>query len=383
MEMLLFLIIPLISAGAYDFRMFMILSKLLCTPTTAFLFSILYESSIFSIPQLIMQQSTLKKLSEVLGISISTVSRALKDHPDISASTKAKVKELAKAMEYEPNAYAVQLRTRQSNVLGILVPSIRNYFYDSFIAAVEEEARTHGYSVLIMQSGDKAEIEAANLHIMRKHMAMGVFVAVTVETEDMSFFQRMEELEVPLVFIDRLPTVGGFTKVSMADEEAAHIAAAAIIAKNKHNVLALFGHPHLSLTQIREKVFTQQFRTNAPQAKLTISYPEYPEKAKEVTMDAFSHQQKPDVIFCMGDMILMGVMKAIHEMDLKVPDDVAIISISNGWIPTLYKPQITYVETSGYKLGKLAFIQMQKRLKQELVAENVCVPSSLVSGGSL
>jgi LacI family transcriptional regulator len=197
-----------------------------------------------------MQQSTLKKLSEVLGISISTVSRALKDHPDISASTKAKVKELAKAMEYEPNAYAVQLRTRQSNVLGILVPSIRNYFYDSFIAAVEEEARTHGYSVLIMQSGDKADIETANLHIMRKHMAMGVFVAVTVETEDMSFFQRMEELEVPLVFVDRVPTVGGFTKVSMADEEAARIAAEAIIEKKKQHVLALFGHPHLSLTQI-------------------------------------------------------------------------------------------------------------------------------------
>ncbi|MBS4062916.1 MAG: LacI family DNA-binding transcriptional regulator [Chitinophagaceae bacterium] len=330
-----------------------------------------------------MQQSTLKKLSEVLGISISTVSRALKDHPDISASTKAKVKELAKAMEYEPNAYAVQLRTRQSNVLGILVPSIRNYFYDSFIAAVEEEARTHGYSVLIMQSGDKAEIEAANLHIMRKHMAMGVFVAVTVETEDMSFFQRMEELEVPLVFVDRVPTVGGFTKVSMADEEAARIAAEAIIEIKKQHVLALLGHPHLSLTQIREKAFTGQLQTKAPQAKLTISYPEYPEKAKEVTMDAFSQQQKPDVIFCMGDMILMGVMKAIHEMDLKVPEDVAIISISNGWIPTLYKPQITYVETSGYKLGKLAFAQMQKRLKQELVAENVCVPSSLVKGGSL
>jgi LacI family transcriptional regulator len=99
-----------------------------------------------------MQQSTLKKLSEVLGISISTVSRALKDHPDISENTKTKVKELATAMEYEPNNYAVQLRTRQSNVLGIMVPTIDNFFYDSFIAAVEEDARVFGYSVMIMQS---------------------------------------------------------------------------------------------------------------------------------------------------------------------------------------------------------------------------------------
>src|SRR5436190_18632438 len=101
-----------------------------------------------------MQKSTLKKLSQSLGISISTVSRALKDHPDISLATKNKVKELAAAMEYEPNSYAVQLRTKQSNVLGILLPSIDNFFYDSFIAAVEDEARRYGYSVLIMQSRD-------------------------------------------------------------------------------------------------------------------------------------------------------------------------------------------------------------------------------------
>ncbi|MBI2730493.1 MAG: LacI family DNA-binding transcriptional regulator, partial [Sphingobacteriales bacterium] len=87
-----------------------------------------------------MQQSTLKKLSETLGISISTVSRALKDHPDISESTKKKVKELAAMMDYEPNLFAIQLRTRKSNVLGVLLPTVNNFFYDSFIAAVEEEA---------------------------------------------------------------------------------------------------------------------------------------------------------------------------------------------------------------------------------------------------
>src|SRR4030095_15780091 len=106
-----------------------------------------------------MQTSTLKKLSQTLGLSISTVSRALKDHPDISEATKTKVKELAAAMGYEPNGYAEQLSNQQSNVLGILVPTIENFFYDSFISAVEEEARKYGYSVLIMQSRDDATIE--------------------------------------------------------------------------------------------------------------------------------------------------------------------------------------------------------------------------------
>jgi LacI family transcriptional regulator len=330
-----------------------------------------------------MQQSTLKKMSEVLGISISTVSRALKDHPDISAATKQKVKELAKAMEYEPNAYAVQLRTKQSNVLGILVPSILNYFYDSFIASVEEEARKHGYSVLIMQSGDRADVESTNLQIMRKHMVMGVFAAITVETEDMSQFNRMEELRVPMVFIDRVPTTDGFTKVSMADEDAARIAAEAIIAKKKKQVLALFGHPHLSLTQRRERIFKKTFAEQSSSTTVSIAYPENPSTSFDVVMNAFSKTKKPDTVFCMGDMILMGVMKAVHRLNLQVPKDVSIIGISNGWIPTLFKPQITYVETSGYKLGKLAFEQMMLRLRNEPVAENVCVPSILMEGGSL
>src|SRR5690349_3545831 len=198
-----------------------------------------------------MQQSTLKKLSEVLGISISTVSRALKNHPDISEATKTRVKELAAVLDYEPNNYAVQLRTQQSNVLGIMVPSVDNFFYDSFIAAVEEEARLHGYSVMIMQSRDKAQLEASNLHLFRKNRVMGLFVAVSIETEDITPFQKLEELKIPVVFFDRVTEEEGYHKVCLADADAARIAAEAIIQKKKKNVFALFGHPHLSITRIR------------------------------------------------------------------------------------------------------------------------------------
>jgi LacI family transcriptional regulator len=330
-----------------------------------------------------MQQSTLKKLSEALGISISTVSRALKDHPDISASTKTKVKELAIAMEYEPNSYAVQLRTRQSNVLGIMVPFIDNYFYDSFIAAVEDEARKYGYSVLIMQSRDDVQIETANINIFRKNMVMGMFAAVSIETENLAPFKKMEDLKIPVIFFDRVPEEHGFYTVCLADEDAARIAAEAIIEKKKKNVLALFGHPHLSISKVRRDSFVQTFKTKAPATKISIDYPEQPAASKEAALAALTSIKPPDVIFCMGDMILIGVMKAIHQLNLKVPEDVAVIGISNGFIPEMYNPVITYVETSGYKLGKLAFIQMFARLKSEEAAEIVCVESMLVKGGSL
>ncbi|MGE5108772.1 MAG: LacI family DNA-binding transcriptional regulator [Sphingobacteriales bacterium] len=333
--------------------------------------------------KLTMQQSTLKELSETLGLSISTVSRALKDHPDISDSTKKRVKDLASLMEYEPNAYAIQLRTRQSNVLGILLPSIDNFFYDSFIAAVEQEARLNGYSVLIMQSKDIAAVEQECLKLFRKNMIKGLFAALSIETTNLHPFQRLEEMGIPVIFFDRVPEISGYKKSCLADEAAARLAAEAIIAKNKKNVLAFFGHPHLSICKLRYASFIKTFKELSPKTTVNIAWPEQIEASKIEALKALGKKNRPDVIFCMGDMILIGVMYAIHELKLRVPEDIGVIGISNGFIPTMYNPKITYVETSGFKLGKLAANQMFACLNKKNSAEEVFLDSIFVEGGSL
>src|SRR5258708_607502 len=116
-----------------------------------------------------MNNTTLKKISEILGLSISTISRALKDHPDISDRTKQRVVELATTLDYEPNANAINLRTSHSKLFGVIVPSISNWFYNSFIASVEEESRRNGYSLMILQSGDDPLIELTNLKLCRQN----------------------------------------------------------------------------------------------------------------------------------------------------------------------------------------------------------------------
>ena len=330
-----------------------------------------------------IQQSTLKKLSQVLGLSISTVSRALKDHPDISDKTKTKVKELAIAMEYEPNSYAVQLRTKHNNVLGILVPTINNFFYDSFIAAVEDEARLHGYSVLIMQSMEKLQIENSNLNLFRKSMVAGLFVSISIETEDPTPFLKLNELKTPVIFFDRVPDTDICNKVCLADTETGTVAAEAIIRKNKKKVLALFGHPHLSITKKRLAAFQETFARLAPQTKIDYAFPEYSAESKTEVLAALEKPERPDVIFCMGDLILIGVMYAIHEKKLRVPADISVISVSNGFLPTVYDPKITHVETNGYKLGKRAFAQMLSCLQGNNQVEEVFIESLLIEGGSL
>lgn len=327
--------------------------------------------------------STLKQLSEILKISVSTVSRALKNHPDIAESTKIKVRELAAALEYEPNKHAVFLRNKRSNILGVMMPLLDNFFYDSFTAAVEEEARKSGYSLLIMQSSESRDIEAANLKLLKNNQIAGVFVAITGETDDISHFLKLQDQKVPVIFFDRVPDYEACNKICLADKPAAALAANTLLQKKHKRVLALFGHPKLTISQKRFESFNEAVKQHAAATSVINRFPLSIHEAKEETLKAFAGKNKPDAVFCMGDQLLIGAMHAIHELNVRVPQDVAVISISNGLIPTLYNPKITFVETSGFKLGKLAFKRMMECLKGSSFMQELTVESVLVEGGSL
>jgi LacI family transcriptional regulator len=330
-----------------------------------------------------MNNTTLKKISEVLGLSISTISRALKNHPDISEKTKKKVIELAKALDYEPNAGAIQLRTKHSKIFGLMVPSIANFFYDSFIASVEVESRKHGYSVIILQSSDDIEIENENLRLCRQNRVTGLFACLGANTKDISGFLKMSDLEIKTIFFDKVPEMEGLNKVCMADTRAGEIAADAIIYAKKKQILSLFGNANLSITKKRELAYTNSFKFKSPSSNLIIEHCNDSENAKDIVLGYLEKKNTIDTIFCMSDEILIGAMKAIQELNLIIPKDISIIAISNGFIPTLFHPQITYVETSGSQLGKLAFTQMMACLSGSDAVQELTLESKLVNGGSL
>lgn len=330
-----------------------------------------------------MTTTTLKKISQVLGLSISTVSRALKNHPDISENTKKKVIELAETLEYEPNANAINLRTSKSKVFGLIVPHISNFFYDSFISAVEEESRLHGYTLMILQSGDDPAIETENLKLCRQNRVMGLFVCITPETKDIKPFLRLSEFNTPVIFFDKVPSEISCNKVCVADTEAAMIAAEKIIQKNKKTVLAIFGNKDISITQKRLQAFESVFIKKANTVKISITYAHSSDEAKNISKQYCQSKSKPDTIFCMSDEILTGVMKTTQELYLQIPGDVAIIAISNGFFPKLFSPEITYVETSGYKLGKSAFSRMLACMADDTSTEEIIQESVLVEGGSI
>jgi len=330
-----------------------------------------------------MTNTTLKKISEVLGLSISTISRALKNHPDISEKTKQKVIELAKALDYEPNASAIQLRTKHSKIFGLMVPTISNFFYDSFISSVEEESRKQGYSLMILQSSDNPEIEHENLKLCRQNRVSGMFACLGSNNTDIGSYLRFKELDTPVIFFDKVPEEEGLNKVSMADTRVGEIAADTIILQKKKSVLALFGNSNMSITKKRESAFRETFQMRSPSTQLIIEHSVDSQDAAKMVHHHLEQHNTIDTIFCMSDEILIGAMKAIQEMNLSIPRDLSILSISNGFIPTLYHPTISYVETSGYQLGKLAFTQMMASLSGSDALMEMTVDVKYIKGGSL
>lgn len=328
-----------------------------------------------------MTNTTLKKISEILGLSISTISRALKDHPDISDKTKQRVVELATTLDYEPNANAINLRTSNSKLFGLIVPSISNWFYNAFIAAVEEESRRNGYSLMILQSGDDPLIEINNLKLCRQNRITGLFVCISPETNNIDPFLKLKEIDIPVIFFDKVPDSNNCNKVCVADSLSATMAATAIVNKKKKKVIGLFGNSHLLMTKKRLEAFTDTINEKVNKIKLITDHASSSIQAEELTLKYL--QQKPDTIFCMSDEILIGVMKTIQKKGLKVPEEIAVITISNGAAPKLYYPEITYVETSGHKLGKLAFSSMMACLGGSTFTQELTIECVLVEGGSL
>ncbi len=329
-----------------------------------------------------MENVTLKRIAEVLGLSISTVSRALKNHPDISAATKKRVNEIAGFLDYEPNINAINLRAKSNRVLGLIVPTISGFFYDSFIAAVEEECRLNDYRLMILQSGNDPQIEINNLSICRQNRVSGLFVCLSTSTNSMEAFDKFKEADIPLIFFDKVPDGENYNKVCIADMEAAEMAAMLLIKNKKKNILSLFGNKSFSITRHRLEAYSS-IMLREQDIVFDVEHCSTTKEAREITKQYFSKKQKPDAIFCMSDEILIGAIKSLNEMKIDIPSNAGIISLSDGFLPSVYTPEITYIETSGYKLGKLAFIRMMECLNGKAIPVTLYTKSYLVQGDSL
>ncbi len=308
--------------------------------------------------------STIKDIAFELGISPSTVSRALKDHPDISRETKKIVMETAQKLHYQPNILAMNLRKKSSNVIGIIVPQIVHHFFSSVISGIDEVVYEAGFNLLISQSNESMQREIHNTRTLIASRAAGVLVSKTKDTNDCSHFQELIDRGLSVVFFDRAPEQIDTDKVIIDDKNAASSATSYLIRSGCRRIVHLKGPQNLLIGKKRLAGYISALKKYglAIDKNLILESDSY-EKGKVTIENLINNQVVFDAVFAVNDMTALGALAAIKEHQLKVPDDVSVIGFTNGIVSTISEPPLSTIEQNGYLMGMRAAELLINRIK--------------------
>ncbi|MGL4293785.1 MAG: LacI family DNA-binding transcriptional regulator [Bacteroidales bacterium] len=309
---------------------------------------------------------TIKDLAKVLGISVSTVSRALKNHPDISSETRSAVQDLAKKMKYKPNGVALSLRQKKSKMIGVVIPQIIHHFFSCVISGIERIANENGYNVVIFQSNEDYEREISICQSIINSRLDGLLISMSKSTRNADHFREIQEMGTPLVFFDRICGDLNTDRVVVDDFQGALAAVRHLISIGCRRIAHLSAPQTLQIAQKRQLGYIEALKEANIQIDKDLMIPcDNQTDALEVTRRLMSMPVPPDGIFAVNDLTAAGSMYALHKMGYRVPKDVAVCGFTDGMVSTLTNPTLTTVEQHGDLIGELAMNLLLRRIADE------------------
>lgn len=329
---------------------------------------------------------TIKDLARELKISASTVSRALKNHPDISKETKNAVNALAKKWNYQPNAVALSLKQNRSNTIGVIIPEIVHYFFSSVISGIEDVAYDAGFNVIICQSNEKYEREVANTRTLLASRVDGILISISKETEEYGHLNNLQDNNIPMVFYDRIVPGLPADQVIIDDLDASFRATQHLIDSGRTKIVHFAGPQKLLIGQQRKQGFIKALE----EAKLPIDEDliieaDSFEKARLAIMKLFRLNKEFDGLFAVNDLTAIGAMQTLQKKGIVIPDDVAIVGFSDGRFSGITDPTLTSVDQHGYEMGTVATKMLLKRIlneKKDYPAKTKVLSANLIVRGS-
>jgi LacI family transcriptional regulator len=309
-----------------------------------------------------MKRVTIKDIAALAGVNISTVSRALKDHPDIGHALRDKIKQLAQDLNYHPNMMAVQLRRQKSRTIGLIIPDTNTFFIPSLIKGISQTVKKHGYRLLVLQSGESFEQEIENVHICNEYGVEGLLISLTNKTEHLEHLDVIQEAGISVVLVDKILENTHFDSVTIDDSQATATCLDYLLQTGCTRILGIFGNPKMNISLKRLRGFEDKI-SDYKGIEATHLFADDTFAAWEGVETTFS-DFKPDGIFAMSDETMAGVIPALKKMNVKIPEDCAVIGISDGYLPRILDPEVTFLHHDGFNLGKMAAEQLFVRLNQ-------------------
>jgi LacI family transcriptional regulator len=305
-----------------------------------------------------LDQTTIKDIARELNVSSSTVSRALKDYPGISAETKRKVKEQADKMNYRPNAIALSLRKSRSFTIGVIIPEVVHFFFSTVISGIEEVAFARGYNVILTQTNEKLVREKSSIDTMLSNQIDGVLISYSKETTDFSHFSNLLDKGFPIVFFDRVPEITNAITVTVDDFGGAYEATKHLLQQGYRKIVHLSGPANLNISRERARGYTEALKDHGftPDPTFIVECTKgTDDEAQKITkeiLDTFS--SRPDAFFANNDMAAVGAMLACKAAGLRIPEDVGIVGFSNWQFCSMLDPSLSSVSQPGFNLGAKA-----------------------------
>ena len=322
---------------------------------------------------------SLKDLAAELGVSVSTVSRALKNSPEIGEEMRIRVKDLAKKRNYRANPFALSLLKNTVRIIGIIVPDIVTHFYSSIISGISDVARKNGYSVIITSSYEQYELEKQCVEDLINIRVEGIIACLSQETTDYSHFEVLMDQNIPLVFFDRVCLTDRFSSVVTNNAESALQATEHFLSTGSKRVGFIGGANHLEIVKQRKHGYLEALRERkVPIEKELVFCKQISfEGGYEGACKLLSLPQRPDAILAMNDSLAFGVMKAIKERGLRIPEDVSLIGYTDEEHSNYVEPTLTAVTHQTYRMGEVAGLLLIKRLKGDSSSRQIIVPARL------
>ncbi|RZJ33247.1 MAG: LacI family transcriptional regulator [Flavobacterium sp.] len=311
---------------------------------------------------------TLKQIARELDVSISTVSKSLRNSPEISEDTRQKVQAFAKLYNYKPNNIALSLKNRKTKTIGIIIPEIVHHFFATVISGIEQVANEQGYNVIVCLSNESFDREVINMEMLANGSIDGFIMSLSKETQYKADFHHITEIinqGMPVVMFDRVANDILCDKVIIDDKAAAYDAVQSLITAGKKRIALVTTVDYVSVGKLRTDGYTKALLDNdLPFDENLILKVEDIENC-EAKIAAFIEKYSPDAVFAVNELFAVISIKAARKLGLKVPDEVSVIAFTDGIISMYSTPTITTVSQDGIKMGRKAAMMLIDRLESD------------------
>ena len=299
---------------------------------------------------------TIKEIAQILNISVSTVSRALHDNLNIGLVTRQKIKALAKELNYEPNQTAIFLQKGKTQTIGVILPELSEAFFSSAISAIEDTANKRDYTVLFAQSHDNEQLEIQLVEKMKNHRVDGLLVSMAKDTSSYQHFENLNQVNIPVVFFDRIPAMQNIHYVACSMEEGTIEAVTYLLKKGHRTIGMINGPPTLIASGERKAGYIKAMTKNRLKfdPSLIVSCDLTEEATRKALSELLANKRKPTAIVTFNDYIALFAIKYTQELKLVLNKDIEFVSYAN-------LPIINYMENiPSASVEQFPYLQGQK-----------------------